>query len=163
MTDKVETIRAEIERREKIIRNSANQISNRKKKIYYSGGADALLELLSFIDSLQQEQPNHLEEALKLVAEYNLKPYRDGNAWCILLGEDIQSGICGFGDTLTETYLDFLKSYEEYKHPIGELLNGFPKHPVVDLEKDEYVGVAESPLKIFQRVNEFEEGASYRH
>lgn len=33
----------------------------------------------------------------------------------------------------------------------------------VDLEKEEYVGVAESPLKTFQRVNEFEYGANYRH
>ena len=35
--------------------------------------------------------------------------------------------------------------------------------PEVELEKEEYVGVAESPLKTFQRVNELEDGASYRH
>ena len=64
-----------------------------------------------------------LNEAIELTLEYNLRPYQDGNAWCILLGKDIQSGICGFGRTLIETYLDFLKSYKEYNHPIGELLN----------------------------------------
>lgn len=80
------------------------------------------------------DAPNHLEEALELVTEYNLKPYRDGNAWCILLGKDIQSGICGFGDTLTKTYLDFLKAYKEYKHPIGELLNDLPQQPVKEPE-----------------------------
>ena len=90
---------------------------------YYEGMADALDLFEQFLDTLPDE-PNHLEEALELVAEYNLKPYRDGNAWCILLGKDIQSGICGFGNTLTETYLDFLKSYKEYKHPINELLIG---------------------------------------
>lgn len=37
------------------------------------------------------------------------------------------------------------------------------EQPEVDLEKEEYVGVAESPLKTFQRVNEFEDGANYRH
>ena len=39
----------------------------------------------------------------------------------------------------------------------------YHEQPEVDLEKEEYVGVAESPLKTFQRVNESEEGASYRH
>ena len=67
-------------------------------------------------------ETQELDEALELVNEYNLKPYRDGNAWCILLGKDIQSGICGFGNTLTEAYLDFLRAYKEYNHPIGELL-----------------------------------------
>lgn len=33
----------------------------------------------------------------------------------------------------------------------------------VDLEKEEFVGVAESPLKTFPRVNDFEFGGSYRH
>ena len=36
-------------------------------------------------------------------SEYNLfsmlkpKIYQDGNEWCVLYGEDIQAGICGFG------------------------------------------------------------------
>lgn len=106
-----ETIRAEIERKQRIARYQWRPQSEQLCQ-----------ELLDWLDALPDE-PNHLEEALELVAEYNLKPYRDGNAWCILLGKDIQSGICGFGDTLTKTYLDFLKSYKEYKHPIGELLN----------------------------------------
>ena len=33
----------------------------------------------------------------------------------------------------------------------------------VDLEKEEFVGVAESPSKTFPRVNDFECGGSYRH
>ena len=28
-----------------------------------------------------------------------LVPYKDGNQWCILYGENLQSGIVGFGDT----------------------------------------------------------------
>ncbi len=27
------------------------------------------------------------------------KMVRDGNQWCALYGEDIQSGVCGFGDS----------------------------------------------------------------
>lgn len=37
------------------------------------------------------------------------------------------------------------------------------EQPEVDLEKEEFVGVAESPLKTFPRVNEFDCGSSYRH
>jgi len=37
------------------------------------------------------------------------------------------------------------------------------EQPEVDLEKEELVGVAESPLKTFPRVNDFECGSSYRH
>lgn len=35
--------------------------------------------------------------------------------------------------------------------------------PEVNLEKEEFVGVAESPSKTFPRVNEFDCGGSYRH
>lgn len=37
------------------------------------------------------------------------------------------------------------------------------EQPEVDFEKEEFVGVAESPLKTFPRVNDFECGGSYRH
>ena len=40
---------------------------------------------------------------------YGLVPYRDGNQWCVLLGEDIQSGICGFGDTPAAAIYEFDK------------------------------------------------------
>lgn len=37
-------------------------------------------------------------------------PYLDGDSWCVLLGSDIQSGICGFGRTKFEALMDFMKS-----------------------------------------------------
>lgn len=30
---------------------------------------------------------------------YKPSLYPDGDQWCALLGDDIQSGVCGFGDT----------------------------------------------------------------
>jgi len=33
---------------------------------------------------------------------YGLKPVKDGDKWCVLLGDDIQTGVCGFGDTPEE-------------------------------------------------------------
>jgi len=38
-----------------------------------------------------------------------LKPsiQKDGNQWCVLYGEDLQSGIAGFGDSLHLAVMDF--------------------------------------------------------
>ena len=49
--------------------------------------------------------------------EYNLfsmlKPTlsRDGNQWCVLFGEDLQSGIAGFGDTPHKAILAWNKAW----------------------------------------------------
>lgn len=44
-----------------------------------------------------------------------LLPYKDGDRWCILVGEDLQSGIAGFGDSLNEALSDFLKNVKEQR------------------------------------------------
>jgi len=38
-----------------------------------------------------------------------LKPkvYADGNQWCVLYGETIQEGVCGFGETPAKASQDF--------------------------------------------------------
>lgn len=66
-------LKAEIERREKILRNSANQISNSEKKTYYLGCADALLELLPYIPSLQQEQPEAEKRITITLSSFDIK------------------------------------------------------------------------------------------
>ena len=38
---------------------------------------------------------------------YGLKPQRDGDKWFVLLGDDIQAGIVGFGKTPTEAIYAF--------------------------------------------------------
>jgi len=42
-----------------------------------------------------------------------LKPslQRDGNQWCVLYGEDLQTGVAGFGDTPHRAVLDFNASW----------------------------------------------------
>jgi hypothetical protein len=37
--------------------------------------------------------------------------YPDGNAWCALYGEDLQMGVCGFGDTPAAACADFDKNW----------------------------------------------------
>jgi len=34
-----------------------------------------------------------------LVATLGLAPYADGNAWCVLWGDNLQDGVSGFGAT----------------------------------------------------------------
>lgn len=49
------------------------------------------------------------------------KPYMDGNQFCILLGEDLQSGICGFGKTKKEALIDFLKATHLYFNKVKSI------------------------------------------
>ena len=58
----------------------------------------------------QREQKCTTEEVL---IKAGLKPYKDGDQWCILLGDNIQEGICGFGDTVDEALYKFLKELLE--------------------------------------------------
>ena len=36
-----------------------------------------------------------------------IKPFKDGNQWCFLYGENIQEGICGFGETIFKAAWNF--------------------------------------------------------
>lgn len=45
----------------------------------------------------------------------NLVPILDGNAWCVLYGENLQVGICGFGDSPDEAMLNFDKEWYKKK------------------------------------------------
>ena len=44
----------------------------------------------------------------------------DGNQWCALLGDNLQDGVAGFGDSPDEAYADFDKSwYKKLKNSPG--------------------------------------------
>ena len=47
------------------------------------------------------------------IAVAELKPTlsKDGDAWCYLLGDDVQSGIAGFGKTPHQAMIDFNKEF----------------------------------------------------
>ena len=55
-----------------------------------------------------EKQKEHSMSAEEVLAKAGLKPYKDGNQWCILAGDNIQEGICGFGDTIDEALYQFL-------------------------------------------------------
>jgi hypothetical protein len=46
------------------------------------------------------------------------KVFLDGDQWCVLYGEDIQSGVCGFGDSpYAATYAFDAAWYKKTGHP----------------------------------------------
>jgi len=48
-------------------------------------------------------------------------PVPDGNKWCCLLGDDLQVGIAGFGDTPAEAAKAFDKAWHEANTPAATL------------------------------------------
>lgn len=51
------------------------------------------------------------EQEYKLVQMLKPKITKDGDQWCVLYGDNLQEGICGFGDTPYLAILDFNKSF----------------------------------------------------
>lgn len=41
------------------------------------------------------------------ISALGIKPFKDGNQWCFLYGENIQEGVCGFGDTIYKAAWEF--------------------------------------------------------
>jgi hypothetical protein len=71
-----------------------------------------------YMDTLQsaiteETQRNYWEIKRDLVLVESLRPTitKDGNKWCVLLGENLQVGIAGFGDTPYQAMLDFNSAF----------------------------------------------------
>lgn len=62
---------------------------------------------------IKQEKMNTEFMRQTFIAVSELKPTlaKDGDQWCYLLGENLQSGIAGFGDTPYLAMVDFNKSF----------------------------------------------------
>ena len=44
---------------------------------------------------------------------YQISIAKDGNSWCALLGQDLQNGISGFGETVQQALRDLANKIEE--------------------------------------------------
>lgn len=55
---------------------------------------------------------------LNLIKVLGLKPYKDGNMWCFLFGDDLQSGVSGFGETVMKAIYDFNKNFHAETIPL---------------------------------------------
>lgn len=45
------------------------------------------------------------------------KMYPDGNKWCALYGDNLQDGVCGFGDTPDLAAADFDRNWTQQRSP----------------------------------------------
>lgn len=60
-----------------------------------------------------------IQESIRCLAEELMSPavvfkprlFRDGDQYCALLGDDLQSGVCGFGSSPADAMWDFNKSW----------------------------------------------------
>lgn len=55
--------------------------------------------IVSNVSSTAAHVRDMIERLESFAIAYRLIPFRDGNQWCVLLGEDLQVGIAGFGDS----------------------------------------------------------------
>jgi len=53
-------------------------------------------------------------EEMALVAALKPRVFIDGNAWCVLWGENLQDGVAGFGDTPMEAIYAFTKAMHSH-------------------------------------------------
>lgn len=74
------------------------------------------------IESSQRQHHQELEHSVRMnivveQQDYNLfallkpKIFKDGDQWCVLLGENIQEGICGFGKRPIDAIVEFNKAF----------------------------------------------------
>ena len=73
----------------------------------------------------KQKEPKSIS-AEEVLVRAGLIPYKDGNKWCILAGDNIQEGICGFGDTIDEALYEFLMEVLEKQEKTKIDACGFP-------------------------------------
>lgn len=72
-------------------------------------------------DSFYQLWNNEIEPRLADVEMWSainalgIKPYKDGDKWCYLYGENFLEGICGFGDTIYEAAKVFYTELCKYQ------------------------------------------------
>ena len=52
-------------------------------------------------------------EQMRPAVVFKPKLYRDGSQWCALFGDDLQSGVCGFGDSPADAMWDFDKEWNK--------------------------------------------------
>ncbi len=81
---------------------------------------------MDYVTKIEESKLNAAVEAEEMTLFSMLKPkiYRDGNLWCVLYGENIQEGICGFGDTPRQAVWAFNREWDRSITDIRALAAG---------------------------------------
>ena len=75
------------------------------------------------------------------IVSLGIKPYKDGNQWCYLYGDNIQDGIVGFGETIFKAAWNF---YSQIK--------------IEEIAKCEHRGSSEIPNDLEEAANDYLDG-----
>lgn len=75
---------------------------------------NAIGELCTTIRNVAEET---LREYQSPCVVFKARIFPDGDQWCALFGENIQMGVCGFGETPYKAQLDFDKNWFNQKIP----------------------------------------------
>lgn len=62
-------------------------------------------KVIPYLEKQKEQKPT----AEEILTRAGLKLFREGNQWSILAGDNIQEGVCGFGDTIEDALYEFLK------------------------------------------------------
>jgi len=65
------------------------------------------------VEILKHEGLNIAYEMQRPSVVFKPKISSDGDKWCVLYGENLQDGVCGFGDSPDEAMRDFDKHWSE--------------------------------------------------
>ena len=63
-------------------------------------------QLKAFTNNEIEPYLQHIE-IWQCITALGIKPFKNGNLWCFLYGDNIQEVICGFGDTIDEAARNF--------------------------------------------------------
>lgn len=72
-------------------------------------------------EGVRAAQMNAAIEAGRPSAVYRPTLMADGDKWCALYGEDLQSGVAGFGDTPAEAMYAFDVAWTTERTPAAQL------------------------------------------
>ena len=75
-----------------------------------------LANSINHFESIQHQEKLNLiisEQELLLVKTFGLKPFKDGDSWCVLLGDNLQIGIAGFGETPLKAIINFNANFNK--------------------------------------------------
>ena len=72
---------------------------------------------------LERRCNEEIESVVRLTVAAGAKLSKDGNRWCYLLGENLQEGVAGFGESPYEAAKSFNDAYFQREYAISKFAN----------------------------------------
>lgn len=78
---------------------------------------DAFLHVAQMAEMVELERLQHgrIQQTETWFTLLKPKVFPDGNQWCVLYGDNLQEGVCGFGNTPALAVEDFNKNFDSQR------------------------------------------------